>query len=338
MHCPNCQTPIQSDASFCGQCGFNLQSTVAVPGEHPPAASALPPTVAVPAGGTLPSPPTALPSIPTMAEPRNTPKTYSSSESTRSPALEQDPPGSASPLPPTVAVPPAKGNAGVAPLPPPIATPFPDLDSPDHAPVNADIPDLPPPEPIVQPDPLVSESLAAESLAAENQMLPDAAMNYSPESPLEQGADMLQSVSPDAAPDLSPPISSPSSPMVAQSPVQSVPSQTMLQIQVARLLHVQTNTPIELPANLTVIHIGKPNDRVPPDVDVSGFPNSEIVSRVHADIRVEGDSYYLEDVGSANGTYVNNMPLPVGNRHRLRPGDRVALGKGDKVTFLFQIS
>jgi pSer/pThr/pTyr-binding forkhead associated (FHA) protein len=112
----------------------------------------------------------------------------------------------------------------------------------------------------------------------------------------------------------------------------------MLQIQVARLLHVQTNTPIELPANLTVIHIGKPNDRVPPDVDVSGFPNSEIVSRVHADIRVEGDSYYLEDVGSANGTYVNNMPLPVGNRHRLRPGDRVALGKGDKVTFLFQIS
>jgi pSer/pThr/pTyr-binding forkhead associated (FHA) protein len=114
-------------------------------------------------------------------------------------------------------------------------------------------------------------------------------------------------------------------------------SSTQLQLQSARLLHVQTDSVIELPQNLSVIHIGKPNDRVPPDVDVAGFPNSEIVSRIHADIRVEGDLYYLEDVGSSNGTYVNNAPLPVGNRHRLRAGDRIALGKGDQVTFIFQI-
>jgi pSer/pThr/pTyr-binding forkhead associated (FHA) protein len=117
-----------------------------------------------------------------------------------------------------------------------------------------------------------------------------------------------------------------------------ISSKTQLQTQTARLLHVQTNTAIELPANLAVIHIGKPNDRIPPDIDVSGFPNSEIVSRVHADIRVEGDLYYIEDVGSSNGTYINNTPLPPGNRHRLRSGDRVALGKGDKISFLFQVS
>lgn len=115
-------------------------------------------------------------------------------------------------------------------------------------------------------------------------------------------------------------------------------SKTQLQLQTARLLHVQTDTLIELPPNLSVIHIGKQNDRVPPDVDVSGFPNSEIVSRVHADIRVESDAYYIEDVGSANGTYINNLPLSLGNRHRLRAGDRIALGKGDLVTFLFQVS
>jgi pSer/pThr/pTyr-binding forkhead associated (FHA) protein len=115
-------------------------------------------------------------------------------------------------------------------------------------------------------------------------------------------------------------------------------SQTQLQTQSAQLLHVQTNTTVELPSTLAVIHIGKPNDRIPPDVDVSGYPHSEIVSRIHADIRVEGDIYYIEDVGSSNGTYINNAPLPSGNRHRLRPGDRIALGKGDKVTFLFQIS
>jgi hypothetical protein len=119
-----------------------------------------------------------------------------------------------------------------------------------------------------------------------------------------------------------------------------VPSETstQLQKQTAKLLHIQTNTAAELPQGLMVIHIGKPNDRIPPDIDVSGFPYSEVVSRIHADIRLEGDSYYIEDVGSSNGTYINNLPLAMGNRHRLRPGDRIGLGKGDKVTFLFQLS
>lgn len=113
---------------------------------------------------------------------------------------------------------------------------------------------------------------------------------------------------------------------------------TELQQHHAQLFHVQSNTVVEIPQNLSVIHIGKPNDRIPPDVDVAGFANSEIVSRIHADIRLEGDAYYIEDVGSSNGTYVNNLPLLPGNRHRLRVGDRIALGKGDLVTFLFQLS
>ena len=114
------------------------------------------------------------------------------------------------------------------------------------------------------------------------------------------------------------------------------PAVTQLQTISVRLRHVQTDTPIELPKQLSTIRIGKPNDRTPPDIDVSGFPDSEIVSRTHAKLLVEGDVYYIEDVGSSNGTYVNGLPLPTGNRHRLRPGDRVALGKGDKVSFIFE--
>jgi hypothetical protein len=115
-------------------------------------------------------------------------------------------------------------------------------------------------------------------------------------------------------------------------------ARTQLQQVTARLIHVQSDREIELPQSLSVIHIGKQNDRIPPDIDVSGFTNSEIVSRIHADIRIEGDAHYIEDVGSSNGTYINNLPLLPGNRHRLRPGDRISLGKGDMVTFLFQIS
>ena len=136
-----------------------------------------------------------------------------------------------------------------------------------------------------------------------------------------------------------PEVSQPSPPPPTSAPPsQKQSATTQLQIQQAQLFHVQTNTAIEFPQGLSVIHIGKPNDQIPPDIDVSGFPNSDVVSRIHSDIRVEGDAYYLEDVGSSNGTYVNHTALPPGNRHRLRPGDRIALGKGDLVTFIFQLS
>jgi len=136
-----------------------------------------------------------------------------------------------------------------------------------------------------------------------------------------------------------PPPTPPIVPSVSSTaPTPSTASKTQLQQQSAKLLHVQTDRLIELSPSLSVVHIGKPNDRIPPDIDVSGFPNSEVVSRMHADIRIEGDAYYIEDVGSSNGTYINNSPLLPGNRHRLRTGDRIALGKGDMMTFLFQIS
>jgi len=113
--------------------------------------------------------------------------------------------------------------------------------------------------------------------------------------------------------------------------------ETQLQRQgTASLLHIQSGQTIALPQTLRVIHIGKPNDRIAPDIDVAGLPNSEIVSRIHAAIQVEGESYFVEDLGSVNGTYVNYTVLPTGNRHRLKQGDRLVLGKGDLVSFLFQ--
>ena len=184
---------------------------------------------------------------------------------------------------------------------------------------DLDIPDLPPIEPLVQFDPIPGSPPPASSPSG------------------SEAAPAQPSPIPNPSPIPSPAVSGQvPAPSAANSPAAS--SRTQLQTQVARLLHVQSNTLLELPANLSVIHLGKPNDRIPPDIDVSGFPNSEIVSRIHADIRVEGDIYYIEDVGSSNGTYINNTPLPPGNRHRLRSGDRIALGKGDKVTFLFQMT
>jgi len=218
-NCPSCGTPVQTDASFCGQCGFNLRSS--------PAA-----------------------------------------------VVEET-----------------------------VATDFP-----------SKMPDLVPPEPLVQPEILVSSPSSPEPMP-----VPATEVTVAKNQETSSGGS-------------TPPPSQPSRGNVAPS------SQTQLQQQKAQLLHIQTNTLIELPQNLSVIHLGKSNDRIPPDIDVAGFPNSEIVSRVHADIRVEADAYYIEDVGSSNGTYVNNLVLAPGNRHRLRAGDRIALGKGDLVSFLFQVA
>lgn len=135
-------------------------------------------------------------------------------------------------------------------------------------------------------------------------------------------------------PSVTKPITTPSPEPIAM-PMSS--AKTQLQQFAASLLHVQTNLNIEIPAHLPVVHIGKSNTVIPPDIDVSGFPDSDIVSRIHADIRSEAGFFYLEDTGSSNGTYVNNLPLPAGNRHKLRVGDRISLGKGDKVSFVFQL-
>jgi len=57
------------------------------------------------------------------------------------------------------------------------------------------------------------------------------------------------------------------------------------------------------------------------------------ISRVHARCVKEGQSLYLEDAGSTNGTFVNGRRLRGGERHRLRGGDVVTLGPN--VTWVF---
>ncbi|KAM3089928.1 FHA domain-containing protein [Phormidesmis sp. 146-35] len=184
-------------------------------------------------------------------------------------------------------------------------------------------------------------NLRTATMSQSHPETPDPIVNLPPDSidldPLVPPDPLV--VSPEMSPNPSPVASEPEEAVMAPIPVTPVASSaTQLQQQSAKLLHIQTDVVIELPPGLPVVHLGKPNDRIPPDVDVSGFPDSEIVSRIHADIRMEGDAYFIEDVGSSNGTYINNAPLPLGNRHRLRAGDRISLGKGDKVSFLFQLS
>ncbi|MFN8610625.1 MAG: GGDEF domain-containing protein [Vulcanimicrobiota bacterium] len=54
------------------------------------------------------------------------------------------------------------------------------------------------------------------------------------------------------------------------------------------------------------------------------------ISRNHARIVREGDEYWLEDLGSTNGTYVQDQEI---QRHALKDGDRLELGESTALKF-----
>lgn len=72
-----------------------------------------------------------------------------------------------------------------------------------------------------------------------------------------------------------------------------------------------------------------------PDVDLDEDDSEAKVSRRHARIVNHNGQYFVEDLGSTNGTFVNRgRRLLPGKRHMLQSGDEVIVGK----TFLkFQI-
>ena len=102
------------------------------------------------------------------------------------------------------------------------------------------------------------------------------------------------------------------------------------------LRHLQTNRVLPLPTAPRPLLLGKPQGSRSPDLDLTQFPHAEIVSRRHAEIRWEGDRYWLVDLGSANGTFVNQLKLTPGQPCPLQIGDQIDLGQGAHVTFIVQ--
>ena len=307
--CPNCGASVQTDATFCGQCGFNLQA------ENPPTAASIEET----AIGSMPNV-----SLEEVSSPEATSIAQSEADilpetSMSSPIIDPSPWDEEEE---DLTMGQSKAASNIEPTEMMNPIPEPNLDLSMENEVTSSLEE--------ENAPWLTEStdldLELDNTQASPQELETTNVNVAPQ------PQPVVNTAPE------PPRVSPPKPNYGAENNANAGGATQLQLQTASLLHLQSNTNIELPDNVDVVHIGKPNGQIPPDIDVAGFPDSEVVSRVHADIRIEGDLYYMEDTGSSNGTYVNHAPLVKGNRHRLRSGDRIALGKGDLVTFIFQLN
>lgn len=62
-------------------------------------------------------------------------------------------------------------------------------------------------------------------------------------------------------------------------------------------------------------------------IDFDGYPDSKYVSHRHAQVSDNNGTYYIEDMGSANHTYVNEIRLSPGQSQPLHEGDKVRLGR-----------
>jgi ABC-type multidrug transport system ATPase subunit/pSer/pThr/pTyr-binding forkhead associated (FHA) protein len=97
----------------------------------------------------------------------------------------------------------------------------------------------------------------------------------------------------------------------------------MAQTQTANveLINTSTGQLRRIPVNKPVITIGRD-----PSNDIALDASSAVVSRRHAEIRNQGGQFFVHDLGSFNGTLVNEQritsPTP------LYDGDRVQLGRG----------
>ncbi len=59
-----------------------------------------------------------------------------------------------------------------------------------------------------------------------------------------------------------------------------------------------------------------------------------LVSRVHCMVRRIRSSWYIEDAGSTNGTWVNSKKITPGKAIRLNPDDTIVLGGRIKVSLI----
>lgn len=95
--------------------------------------------------------------------------------------------------------------------------------------------------------------------------------------------------------------------------------------------------PLVVPLRTSSILIGRASRsrNIHPDIDLS---SDNGISRRHAQLTTDGTRWFVEDLGSSNGTYVGDTlgvlpttPVPPGQKEEVMPDERVYLGAWTRI-------
>ena len=114
-------------------------------------------------------------------------------------------------------------------------------------------------------------------------------------------------------------------PEPAQKPAAPIPvSGAQINLHIIRTGQI---IPLEGQTDYTIGRVSE-GQSILPDVDLSAFDAyTQGVSRLHASFRVRGGAYYIEDLGSSNGTRINNTKIPPLVEQSIQNGDVISLGR-----------
>ncbi len=124
-----------------------------------------------------------------------------------------------------------------------------------------------------------------------------------------------------AASDPPPEIPTPSTP-VSISPPDQVEDASAAPYTGPHLVLASTGSIFKL-GSATVIGREDPSLQI----DFEGYPDGQFISHRHAQIVKMNDKFYLEDLGSSNHSWVNDLKLAQGQAEPLADGDVIKLGK-----------
>lgn len=98
------------------------------------------------------------------------------------------------------------------------------------------------------------------------------------------------------------------------------------------ILHIPgNNQPISIkPADHNEVVFGRqdPSANIFPQVDLTLYAAFQLgLSRKHATVIYKERQLYLQDLKSANGTYLNGVKLPAYEQHQIRNGDEIRMGQ-----------
>jgi hypothetical protein len=160
---------------------------------------------------------------------------------------------------------------------------------------------------------------------AENEGDPFAGLFNNP----PQADDIRELLNPTGSVNISEPAASPANAPVQLEQVPVVPDPLQSRTASLKVIHGQgAGTEFALTSETNMIGRWDPSIKAFVQVDLTAVDVESKVSRKHAQITFANGVYFIEDLGSANGTYVNRGErLIPGNKEPLNDGDEIIMGK-----------